>query len=86
MSSPGFPEFVSLKGIVESSDISFHFTLQELSPDEMELVIVNQVRGVPIGNNPISDNTTNCRDGRIQCSSSQPDIFSPQILSIFGNH
>ncbi len=85
VSSPGFPEFVSWNENVEWSDISFHFTLQELSPDGMELVFVNQVRGIPIGNDPISDNTRNSRDSGIQCSSSGPNIFSPQILSISGN-
>ncbi len=85
VSSPGFSDFVSLKDVPEWSDISFCFTLQELSPDGMELVLVDQIRGIPIGNNPISDNTGNCRERGIQCSSNGPDIFSPQISTIFGN-
>ncbi len=51
----------------------------------MELVFVNQVRGISIGNNPILDNTRNCSDGKIQRSSSRPDIFFPKIQSIAGN-
>ncbi len=57
VSSPGIPEFVNREMIVRWSDISSHFSLREFSPDELELVFVNQVRGIPIGNNPISNST-----------------------------
>ncbi len=85
VSDTGVPSFASLKFIEKWDDVSSHFTLREFDPKNVESVFLNQVRGIPIGNNPVSENMRNCSDGGIQCSSSGPDIFSPSVPSFSRN-
>ncbi len=46
---------------------------------DIELLFVNQVRGVSIRLDPICPSTTKSIDGGIRSSDSGPDIFSPVI-------
>ncbi len=85
VSDTGVPSFASPKFIETWDDISSHFTLREIDPGNVEIVFLNQVRGIPIGNNPVSENTRNCSDGGIQCSSDGPDIFSPNVPTFSRN-
>jgi len=82
----GTPKFASIHEIKCWSEISAHFLLREFNANDIEFIFVNQIRGIPIGNSPISPSTRNKSDGGIQCSSSGPDVFSPQIQSPFQNH
>ncbi len=50
----GIPDFVHNKMISDWSDIAHHFIYKEFLCDSVELLFVNQVRGIPIGNLPIS--------------------------------
>ncbi len=81
----GNPKFASIHELKCWSKISTYFLLREFNANDIELIFVNQIRGIPIGNSPISPSTRNKSNGGIQCSSSGPDIFSLQISSPFQN-
>ncbi len=48
--------------------------------DSLQLLFVNQVRGIPIGNLPICNTCRSEVDGGIQCSVDGPDLFNPTVL------
>ncbi len=79
----GVPKFVSGKLNISWSEILDHFSFREFHPDEVEILFVNQIRGIPIGNNPICPTTRNEIDGGFQCSSAGPDIFKPDLPNPF---
>ena len=83
----GMPDFVHDKIISDWSDIAHHFIYKVFSCDSVELLFVNQVRGIPIGNLPISDNCRSEVDGGIQCSVDGPDVFKPTVpIPSWKNH
>ncbi len=65
--------------ISDWSDIAHHFIYKVFSGDSVELLFVNQVRGIPIRNLDISNNCRNEVDGGIQCSVDGPDVFKPIV-------
>ena len=75
----GVPDFVHKKIISEWSDIAHHFHYKSFSIDSVQLLFVNQVRGILIGNLNISNNCRNEVDGGIQCSVDGPDLFNPTV-------
>ncbi len=83
LASFGVPEFVSRKLLISCSEISNHFSFCEFHPEDVKILFVNQIRGIPIGNNPISLTTRNEIDGRFQCSSAGHDVFKPALPSPF---
>lgn len=50
-----------------------------------KLFFLNQVRGIPIGNDPVSKHTRSCSNDQIQCSSHGPNIFSPPVPTFSRN-
>lgn len=83
LASFGVPKFLSRNWIVAWSEISHHFTFCEFHPEAIEILFVNQIRGILIGNNPIRPTTQNKTDGGFQCSSEGPVVFKPDLPNPF---
>jgi len=45
----------------------------------LQLLFVNQVRGIPIGNLPLCNTCRSEVDGGIQCLVDGPDLFNPMV-------
>lgn len=46
----GTPKFGTVLGLKKWTDIKHYFHLEKLEVEEIELLLVNQVHGIPIGN------------------------------------
>ncbi len=81
-----FQKDKSYKDIVEDwFDVSCHFELCQYLLDGIEMIFFNQIRVIPLGNNPISPTTRCTWDSAVQCSSTGRGIFFPDICSSFWN-
>ncbi len=65
VSCVGVTEFVTLNKIDKWLNVAHHFTLQEINTDDIEMVFLNQIRGIQIGNNLIYKNTRSDHNGGI---------------------
>ncbi len=74
------PNNVHGKIISESSDISQHFNNQEFSADSLQVLLLNQTRGTPIGNLSLSKTCRSEIDSGIQCSVEGSDLFHSRVL------
>ncbi len=66
-------------GVQEWTDLSHHFQLEKLETEEIELLFIYQVCGIPIGNKPICSSIKNVVNGGMQSSKFGPDVFDSDI-------
>ncbi len=83
VASIGVPKFAVRNTINAWSKISGNFTLHGFHPKDIELLFVNQIRGIPIGNCHFCPTTRNVKDRGFQCLSLGPDAFKPKPPSPF---